>query len=60
MLDLEIKQYIREFVQDRLKEGKIKMPFGAMPVFYVREDQSEKFIDDMWVYINSKKMSNEK
>ena len=60
MLDLAIKQYIRDFVEDRLKEGKILMPFGSMPVFYVKQDQAEKFIDDLWVYINTKKMDNEK
>ena len=60
MIDLEVKQYIREFIEMKLQEGRIKMPFGSEPVFYIKKSDAEKFIDDLWVSINIKKMNNEK
>lgn len=60
MLDLKIKQFVREFIQMKLAEGRAKVPFGAEPVFYVKQSDSESFIDDLWVFINSKKMEDEK
>lgn len=54
-LDIRIKQYMREFVLDRIdyekKRHGILRGSGGM---ILREVDAEKYIDDLWVYVNKK------
>lgn len=58
MFDLSLKQKIREFIQQRHEESKQKMmSVHPMPII-IQAHESEKFIDDLWVFIN-KDQNNE-
>lgn len=56
-MDIRIKGFVREFIRDRIdyekKRHGILTGAGGM---ILREMDAEKFIDDMWVYVN-KRMS---
>lgn len=53
MLDIELKQYLREFLQGEMEESK-KMTVIPQGALMVREDQTEDFLDRMWVFISKK------
>lgn len=55
MLDIEIKDHIRTFINERMDhEKRTAMVFGYAPGIVIRESEVEKFIDDLWVHINTK------
>jgi hypothetical protein len=59
MLDLLIKQYLRDYLKMVLDRNKDQMQtrFGAI---MIKENEIERFLDDMWVFINKEKMQKDK
>lgn len=51
-LDLEVKQGIREFYASLLALERAKNPYAIGVT--IRERDSERFVDDLWVFINSR------
>jgi hypothetical protein len=56
-IDLKVKEYIRQFLKNRMQAEKDNTAGRAIG-FVVRETDIEKLLDGMWVFIN-KKLLNE-
>lgn len=55
MLEIEYKQKIRDFCEAKMaisrREAKV---YRFAPAIVVRENEMEKFIDDLWLELNKK------
>ena len=60
-LPLEVKQYIRDFFTGQLNMSKHQHEaFGRLPAIIIKEVDMERFIDDLWVNINKRTITDEK
>ena len=59
MLDLRLKQYIREHFEGRMNFEKMRVPPYAIHAIIVRPQEMEQFIDDLWVSISKKEHEQE-
>jgi hypothetical protein len=58
-VDIKIKEYMRQFFNNRMqaeKNNTAQMATG----FVIRQMDIEKFLDDMWVFINRKLLEDQK
>ena len=53
-MDIRIKQFIREFFTGKMNEAKRRHGMTTVPAIIVREEELEKFIDDLWFDISKK------
>lgn len=57
-ISIEVKDYIRQFFKNRMQAEKNNTANMAMG-FTIRENEIEKFVDNLWVFINSKKLAED-
>ena len=50
--DIEVKGWIRDFFNKRFGVAKSQCaPFRVVPAILIREEELERFVDDLWVHM---------
>jgi hypothetical protein len=52
MLDIHIKQYIRDYLNGKMQEQRqLSRVYRTVPAIIIRDDELETFIDEFWIHL---------
>jgi hypothetical protein len=59
MLDIHIKQYIRDYLNGKMQEQRqLSRVYRTVPAIIIRDDELETFIDEFWIHLQDSAHKN--